>query len=406
MVVVSGVGFEGPLAPLAAAFEAELRRLGYAQDTVKRHLGVAAHLSCWLLSEGRCVRDLGVGVVVDAFLAERRNEGHTQSVSPRSLVPFITFVSGLGLVSGSPSVASSSPLEVFLARYRTFLLDERGLVPSGAKRCVDIARVFLAERVGGAGELDVEGLRAADVSAFVLRISMERGRSAAREFVKRLRTLLRFLHAEGLTASSLAAAVPKVASWRLAGLPQALPAGDVARLLAACDPNRRAGRRDLAILMLLVRLGLRSAEVAQLELDDVDWRAGELVIRGKGDRWERLPLPVDVGEALVDYVRFGRPSTALDRRCFIRHLAPHRGLTPGAVGALVYAAGQRAGLDRPVRAHRLRHSAATNLLAAGAGLVEVGQVLRHRGQVTTAIYAKVDRSALRILARPWPVVAS
>jgi integrase/recombinase XerD len=404
MLVVSGVGFEGPLVPLAEAFAAELRRLGYAEEVVKIKLRVVAHLSSWLLSEGWSVRDLGAGEVISAFVAAHRFEGRKRRVTLQALAPLITFLSRLGRVSVPVPVAPSSPFEVLLARYRSFLLNERGFVSSGAARSAGVARSFLSQRVDELGEVDVAGLSAADVSAFVLRVSKERGRSPACEIVKRLRTLLRFLHGEGLTASSLAAAVPKVASWRLAGLPQALPADDVARLFAACDSNRRAGRRDLAILMLLVRLGLRSCEVAQLELDDVDWRAGELVIRGKGNRWERLPLPVDVGEVLVDYLRFGRPSTALDRRFFIRDHAPHRGLTAGTVGYVVFAAGQRAGLDRPVRAHRLRHSAATNLVAAGAGLVEVGQVLRHRDQLTTAIYAKVDRSALRILARPWPVI--
>jgi integrase/recombinase XerD len=153
--------------------------------------------------------------------------------------------------------------------------------------------------------------------------------------------------------------------------------------------------------MLLVRLGLHTSEVAALELDDIDWRAGELVVVGKGDRRERLPLPDDVGQALVGYLQRGRPTTAQGRRVFVRVRAPHGAMTTGAVSHVVFAAGRRAGLGT-VRAHWLRHTAATQLLAAGAPQVEIGQLLRHRSQLTTAIYAKVDHEALRTQARPWP----
>ena len=262
MLVVSGVGFEGTLVPLAAAFAAELRRLGYSEGVVREKLRVMARLSCWLRREGRLVQDLGSGGVVDAFLVALRAEGCKRDVTLRAFAPLVTFLSGCGHISVPPLAAPSSPLEVLLVRYLSFLLNERGFVANGATRCLGIARVFLGERVDSAGAVDVAGLTAADVSAFVLKVSRERGRSAARGFVPRLRTLLRFLHGEGLTASSLAAAVPKVASYRLAGLPQALPADDVARLFAACDPIRRAGLRNLAILTLLARLGLRAGEVA------------------------------------------------------------------------------------------------------------------------------------------------
>jgi integrase/recombinase XerD len=219
--------------------------------------------------------------------------------------------------------------------------------------------------------------------------------------VTALRSLLGFLHVEGILQKSLVAAVPSAASWRLAGLPRGLKPNEVQRLLAAPDRRTRIGRRDFAVLMLLIRLGLRAGEVAALTLDDINWRAGELMVRGKGDRRERLPLPDDVGQALVGYLQRGRPATALTRHVFIRVRAPHGPMTTGAVSHAVFAAGRRAGLGT-VRAHRLRHSAATQLLAAGAPLIEIGQLLRHRSQLTTAIYAKVDTEALRCLARPWP----
>jgi len=219
--------------------------------------------------------------------------------------------------------------------------------------------------------------------------------------VTTLRSLLGFLHVEGMITRPLAAAVPSVAARRLMGLPKGLEPDQVTRLLASCDRRTRFGRRDFAILTILVRLGLRVGEVAALELDDIDWRAGEIVIHGKGKRVERLPLPTDVGEAVVAYLRHARPKSAEGRTVFVRLLAPHRTLSASAVTAVVAAAAKRAGLG-PIYGHRLRHTVATELLRAGASLPEIGQLLRHRCALSTAIYAKVDREALREIARPWP----
>jgi integrase len=196
-------------------------------------------------------------------------------------------------------------------------------------------------------------------------------------------------------------AVPSVAHWGAGSLPRALRPEAVAALLASCDSDTLAGRRDRAIVVLLARLGLRAGEVAALELQDLDWRAGQLMVRtGKAARRERLPLPVDVGEALAAYLHGGRPRVAC-RKVFVRLNAPITGLTAPAVTGVVYRACRRAGQPR-AGAHRLRHSAASAMLAGGASLTEIGQVLRHAGPETTAIYAKVDRTALRGLARPWP----
>ncbi|MGH3989082.1 MAG: tyrosine-type recombinase/integrase, partial [Pseudonocardiaceae bacterium] len=184
-------------------------------------------------------------------------------------------------------------------------------------------------------------------------------------------------------------------------LPRPLEPQQVAAMLSGCEPDSRAGQRDLAILTLLARMGLRAGEVAGLQLEDIDWRRAEITIRGKGSRRDRLPLPVDVGQAVAGYLRHGRPATALDRSVFIRIKAPHRGLTATGVTQAVAAAAQRVGLGT-IYAHRLRHSAATSMLAHGASLTEIGQVLRHRRALTTAAYAKVDTEALRTLARPWP----
>jgi integrase/recombinase XerD len=198
--------------------------------------------------------------------------------------------------------------------------------------------------------------------------------------------------------------VPSVAAWKLAGLPTALDDGQVAALLASCDRATVVGRRDLAILTVLVRLGLRAGEAAALRLDDIDWRRGELTVHGKGNRHDRLPLPADVGQAIVAWLTAGRPDTTAaggGREVFLRVRVPHEALTRGAVTQVVARAAQRAGLG-PIYAHRLRHTAATGMLRAGGSLPEIGQVLRHRHALTTAIYAKVDLDGLRPLARSWP----
>jgi integrase/recombinase XerD len=210
----------------------------------------------------------------------------------------------------------------------------------------------------------------------------------------------RSLHVEGEIDRDLAGVAPSVASWRLAGLVKALDSRAVARLLASCDRRTRVGRRDHAVLTLLSRLELRAGEVAALRLSDIDWRAGELLVRGKGSRQERLPLPADVGDALAGWLARGRP------RCecvfvFTRVRAPHGGISATAVSQIVRRACQRAGLPL-VGAHRLRHTAATEMLRAGGSLAEVGQVLRHRSRDVTSIYAKVDRLALAAVVAPWP----
>jgi integrase/recombinase XerD len=223
---------------------------------------------------------------------------------------------------------------------------------------------------------------------------------SAERLVNGMRSFLRFALVAGLTTAPLADAVLSVARRSGTGLPRGLMPAEVSALLASCDRHRANGRRDYAILVVLARLGLRAAEVAALQLDDIDWRSGEIVVRGKGSTEERLPLPPDVGDAIVAYLRRGRPQRP-EREVFLRASAPLRGLAPEGVSEVVRAASERAGLGS-FGAHRLRHTAATEMLRAGASLPEVAQVLRHRTIATTAIYAKVDHLALRQLAMPWP----
>lgn len=219
--------------------------------------------------------------------------------------------------------------------------------------------------------------------------------------MKVLRSLLRFLHVEGIIEGSLAAAVPSVSNRHLVGLPKGIDPEQVQRLLASCDPATPTGCRDFAILTMLVHLGLRSIEVARLRLDDVDWQTGEIIVHGKRNRVDRLPLPANVGAALAAYLKNGRPANVQSRNLFIYALAPYRPLDAGGVASLVVNAARRAGIGH-ISAHRLRHTAATEMLRAGATLPEIGQVLRHSRAMTTAIYAKVDVAALRTIARSWP----
>ena len=286
-----------------------------------------------------------------------------------------------------------------LVDYQAYLIDERGLAAESVRCYLLDARVFIAE-LPGPLESALAGLTAEQVTGFFIAYCRDRNVSSAKAMVTGVRSLLRYLHVAGLVPLSLMGAVPAVASWRGAALPRGLTAEQVQAMLASCDPATVVGRRDYAVLMLLARLGLRTVEVAALSLDDVDWRSGRLSIRGKANRVEPLPLPVDVGAAVVAYLRTGRPRT-LGRELLVRVRQPHIALTAMAVRQIVARACTRAGLPR-LAAHRLRHTLATDLLRAGTPLAQVAQVLRHRNQLSTAVYAKVDHVALRALARPWP----
>ncbi len=395
----SRVRVTGPLEPHAAGFAAELFRRGYTRLSRVIQLRLLSHLSRWLASEG--LEPSGPSAaVVERFVAARRAAGYTTCRSIKALRPLLEYLRDLGAAPLPAAEAPTSPEAVLLERYRRYLGVERGLAASTVRGYLDAVRPFVAGRMGPEG-LTLAELTTKDISAFVVAACPGRAQGSAKLVVTALRSLLSFLHLDGVLPRSLVAAVPKVASWRLAGLPKALDPLQVRRLLGACDRRTTTGRRDFALLTLLVRMGLRAGEVAALALDDIDWRSGELVVRGKGDRSERLPLPEDVGEALTSYLRRGRPPTAVGRSVFVRIKAPRRALTSSGVSGVVAAAGRRAGLG-VLSAHRLRHTAATAMLRAGAPLAEVGQVLRHRRPLTTAIYAKVDREALRLLARPWP----
>lgn len=290
-----------------------------------------------------------------------------------------------------------------LERYRRHLLVERGLAASTIDTRVREAERFLSTQANG-GELDLQRLTGASVTGYLVAECRKRSSGHAKGLVCSLRSLLRFLQVDGVVDGSLLGAVPSVAHWRLRGLPKALEPGQLERLLDSCDRATVIGRRDFAIVKLLGRLGLRVGEVAALQLGDIDWRAGEIIVRGKGRRRDRLPLLADVGEAVAAYLRDGRPASAEGRSVFVSARGHRRALTREAIAMVVVRAGHRAGLGR-ISAHRLRHTVATEMLRAGAPLVEIGQLLRHRNETTTAIYAKVDHQRLRTLAVSWPDTA-
>lgn len=394
----SRVRVTGPLTPFAKGFAAELARQGYRPNAAANQLQLLAHLSRWLDAQGLDTEALS-RAVLDNFLAARRTQGYKLWRSPQALIPFLAYWRDLGFTMAEPAI-ELDPAAHQLACYRRYLRDVRGLTDTTVRGYVDSVRPFVQRHVVD-GELDWRVLTSADVIDFVHSVCRHCAIGTAKLQISALRSLLRYLLIEGLIRKPLDAMIPSVAGTRLARLPQALDASEIERLLAACDRHTVTGRRDFALLMLLVRLGLRAGEVRQLRLDDIDWRAGELIIRGKGDRIERMPLPQNVGEAIAAYLQHGRPLTAQGRAVFVRLRAPHRLLTSGAVTGAVSQAASSAGLGH-VTAHRLRHSLATRMIRAGVPLPEIGQVLRHRQLFTTAIYAKLDRENLRCLARRWP----
>lgn len=392
----SQVRVTGPLTVHVAGFRATLFAQGYRPSVVADQLRVLAHVSRWLernkLGPHQLTRDR-----VLEFLFARRAEGYTLWLSEKGVAPLLTYLGDIGVVPESDVVQPVTPADHLLAEFASYLANERGLAPGTIACDLRVARLFLITRPVA---LNLEAITPAEIVAFIN--AQCEARSAA-YVTTGLRVFLRFCYLTGYLPRPLVGAVPRVASWRLASLPKAVDSGVVSALLNSCDRRSTFGRRDFAVLMTLSRLGLRSGEVAALRLEDIDWRAGEFVISGKGQKIERLPLPHDVGEAIAAWLRRGRPRCS-SREVFTRVRAPHQRLSSGGVGNIVRAASSRCGIG-PVHAHQLRHTVATEMLAAGAGLGEIGQVLRHASPLTTAIYAKVDRDGLRRLASPWPISA-
>jgi integrase/recombinase XerD len=389
----------GPLAPYADGFRDDLGRRGYAARSIGGQMLLVAHLSAWLAGQELPVGGLTAEVVADV-LRVRREAGHQAGVTGRAVAPLLGYLRGLGVVAQPERRVPETAVEVLLEEFRRYLVEERGLAAASVRAYLRYAAMFLAE-LPAPLDAALAQLPAGQVTAFLVRQSDRHSAWHAKAVVTALRSLLRFLHTAGHIPHPLVWAVPSVPGWKLTTLPRAVSPEQVAAVLAGCDRAGAHGRRDYAIVLLLARLGLRAGEVSAIELDDLDWRAGELTIRGKGGRREVLPLTVEVGQALADYVRYGRPPRCPTRRLFVSVRAPFTGLAGGSVFAVVARGCRRAGIAA-FGPHRLRHALACDLLRHGASLTEVGQVLRHSDERTTALYAKVDQTALRALARPCP----
>lgn len=335
--------------------------------------------------------------VLERFGAACRAAGYREYVSIRGDKPMLAFLRALGVCSEEP--ASSGQVDDLLARFAGWLSEERHLAPSSVTTYVWHARA-LVERLAATDRIELERLDAAFVRRFVLDTCPRQGRATSKVTVVAVRQLLAFLFVEELLERPLLGAVPSVAGARLSGLPKRLGHLEVRYMLDACDRGTAVGRRNFAIVMLLARLGVRAGEAAGLLLDDIDWRSGEITLRGKG-RGHRLPLPDAVGDAIASYLRDGRSATADARAVFLTVLPPARAMGRGAVCQVVVRVSRDAGLAH-VNAHRLRHTLASEMLAGGADLPAIGQVLGHRTLEATAIYAKCDRGTLRLIARPWP----
>lgn len=392
---------QGPLAAYVSQLNQTIHedlRLGYSPCTLRIRVWVLAGFGDWLAA----------------------NSVATGSISPETITSFLNFrfkaddkrnnfalalpllLTRLGVIS--KPAPSPTPADPVLIDFEQYLVQERGLSAATIRNYGGLIRKFLEDRFG-TGAVTLSRIDSADITAFQLRFARAFSHGRVLLLASALRCFFRYLALRGETSKRLAGAVQKSAEWRLQGLPKALEPEQVKLLLDTCPRKNAVGRRDYAILLLLARLGLRGGEVARLRLDSIDWESGELILHGKRRRIDRLPLPRDVGKAIVDYLRKDRP-ICLSRCLFVRMRAPYEGFKScGAVADVVRRALGRADLKPPrMGSHLLRHGLAKQMLRRGASLSEIGQILRHQRVDTTAIYAKVDLDALRPLALPWPGV--
>jgi len=383
-------------------FGARLVGCGYGVATVRQKIGLIGRLARWMEESGLVVGELDERRARSFVRARRRAGWSRHGEVEYTVLQFIEHLRDVGALVRPARATADSASAVLLGRYEAHLRDERALAPCTVTTYLFLVRRFVAECLSE-GCSSAATLSAGRVREFLLARTRGVTPQRAQALAGALRSLLRFLFLRRETTTDLARAVPTVRRWRLASLPRHISPGDVERVLRACARSSPTGRRDHAILTLLARLGLRASEVMTLEVGDLRWREGEIVVRGKGLVRDRLPMPRDVGVAIARYLRRDRPVTTC-RRVFLCRRAPHRGFShASSVSTIVARAFASAGLAPPHRgAHTLRHSLATTMVRRGASLAEIGQVLRHRSPSTTEIYAKLDFGALRDIALPWP----
>lgn len=387
----------GPLAPFADAYKVKMKARGYSTRSVTSVVSQMARLGRWLDDQRLNASDLS-SERLEEFLAElpRRRDGG-RVCSRQALAQVLEVLDEQG-VQRCRAERPASPSEAVLGSFERFLLQERGVAESTAAVYVARVRRFLDWCAPSA---ELSGLTAADVTGAVLRASTGASASATKLFVTALRSFLRFGFVEGQTPNDLSAAALSAARRRPSSLPRGIDKKTASVLLSSCDRRRPKGRRDYAVLLVMLRLGLRAGEVAGLRLDDIDWRAGEVVVRGKGGHQHCLPLPADVGQATAAYLRRGRPKSTTYREVFLTVVAPIGPLGTNGISGIVRLACTRAGVP-VVGAHRLRHTLACQMVNSGVSLPDIAQVLRHRSIVTTSEYARVDVEGLRVVAQPWP----
>lgn len=394
-----GVRVSGPLEDFAEGFATELAGLGYSSRGGEAQLRLMAHLSRWMSAQGLAADDLSAEAV-ERF-AEARRASHRGLRSPRALAGLLGHLRSRGAISPELVVATTDPAEVLLERFGDYLSRERGLAAATVRSYVSQVRPFVREHAAGGWD----ALSGQQVTVFVTERSLVQPPRSVAVRANALRALLRWLWRERLVSSpSLADAVGKIAAPTGAVPPRALSAAELSAVVAGL-PSGPARTRNEAVLALMRRLGLRAGEVAGLRLEDIDWRTGIVLVRGKRARLDHLPLPVDVGKLLAGYLSRGRPRGPAHREVFLALDAPHGPLSAAAVSSVAGRSLAAGGVAGGGGAHRLRHTAACGVLAAGGGLIEVGQLLRHASPGTSAIYARSDQRALAVLARPWPTGA-
>lgn len=391
----------GPLNPFVDDYVAIVRRQGYRDGSIRADLRLFAKLNAWLLHEDVALRELDEDVL-ERFAKRRLCRRKSRAGESSGLLRLLQVLRAAGVTPPAPPIAPT-PAQALTESYRRFLREERGCAEWTISNYARHIERFLGA-LFGTRKVSFRQIGAREVREFVQDNAREHAPRHTKQVVTALRSFLRFLHYRGHLRSDLSSAVPHVAHWRMTALPKHLPVGAVQQVLDACDRSTALGRRNLAILLLLARLGLRAGEIVALQLEDLDWRNAHLTVRSKkGGGWARLPLPADVAEAIARYLEDGRPRCE-SRHVFVRAVAPHVPLSGSPVIAvMVMEALKKAGVSSPRRgAHVFRHSLASEMLRQGASLQEIGQVLRHKDPETTAIYAKVDLGVLRKLAVAWP----
>ena len=391
---------DGPLGPYIDSCEAEMRNEGYAQHTREVQIRLVTDFGCWLAKRRMQASDVSAELFQPYLRARARRRRPTRN--DLSALQRLLELLRRQRVAAAPVLPAATPAERLQNEFRLYLRQERALASSTQACYTTFVSEFLAERFG-AGSVDLSRLGAADVTRFVRRRASTIHSKRVQLMTTALRSFLRYVRYRGDIEKNLAACIPAVANWKQSTLPRALPSDQVEQVLASIDRKTAMGRRDYAILLILARLGLRAGEIRALTLEDLDWQEGLITVRGKAGRFSQLPLPSDVGAAIADYLRHGRP-TASSRCVFLRAKAPLEGFRgQSGVGSMVRHALERAGIDA-VRtgAHQFRHALACQMLKQGALLSEIGELLRHRSPQTTAIYAKVDLDSLAALALSWP----